>query len=191
MLDEILRQQIIKCVEKQMSQKRFAHVLRVEQKAIELAKRYEVNIASCQLAALLHDYAKEWSMEEYKQAVERYGIPKIMLTYGSNILHGPVAAHLAKEKYEINDDVFQAIYYHTIGHTKMSDIAKVLYIADYTEDGRQFDGVDQARYLSMENLDQAIIYRLKQTLMHLVEIEKTIFPDMIATYNYWISHVKN
>lgn len=186
MLSQRERDSILNDVKKQMSQKRFEHVLRVEKRALELAKQYHVDTTSCQLSALLHDYAKEWSMTQYQDAIQRYGLPEKLLNYGSAILHGPVAASVVKEKYDINEEVVQAIYYHTIAHAQMSDVSKVLYIADYTEDGRQFKEVEHARELAKKSLDEAIVYRLQQTICYLAQSKAIIFPEMIDTYNAWI-----
>ncbi|MBS4750785.1 bis(5'-nucleosyl)-tetraphosphatase (symmetrical) YqeK [Carnobacteriaceae bacterium zg-ZUI78] len=188
MLNEQKRQSILEVLETQISKKRYEHVLRVEKKAIELATAYNVDVEKCQYAALLHDYAKEWSMEQYQVILNKYALDMTMLDYGSEILHGPVAAMIANEQFHIKDkDILDAIFYHTIGHDVMSDVAKVLFVADYIEDGRTFHGVVEARVLARQSLDSAIVYKLQQTIMFLAQKKVPIFPDTIKAYNTWIS----
>ncbi|MBS4761113.1 bis(5'-nucleosyl)-tetraphosphatase (symmetrical) YqeK [Carnobacteriaceae bacterium zg-ZUI252] len=191
MLTNTLRHKIVSTLQGELSSKRYVHVLRVEEKAITLAKQYGVDVAQCQLAALLHDLTKEWTMEQYKEAVEKYQLDGAMLSYGSEILHGPVAACVCGEWFGVTDDVVcEAIAYHTIGKEDMSDVAKVLFVADYIEDGRTFEGVDEARRLANENLDEAIAYKLQQTLAYLANKGLRIYPDTVLAYNAWVNKIK-
>lgn len=182
---------IIASLEQQMSKKRLDHVLRVEQKALELASRYGVDATACQLAALLHDLTKEWSMEQYEIIVRKYNLPSEMLQFGSEILHGPVAACLIEEWFDVDDSrVKEAVACHTIGAVQMDDVAKVLFVADYIEDARVFNGVEKARELAKESLDAVIVYKLKQTIAYLTQKQLPVYPETVVTYNAWITKLK-
>lgn len=188
MLTDEKRAVILASLEQQMSKKRLEHVLRVEQKAIDLASQYDVDITACQLAALLHDLAKEWTMEQYGEVVEQFGLPKDMLVFGSEILHGPVASCIIDEWFGVDDSrVKDAIACHTIGSSQMDDVAKVLFVADYIEEGRVFDGVDTARELAKYSLDDVVVYKLRQTIEYLVKKQLPIYPETVVTYNAWIT----
>ena len=76
-----------------------------------------------------------------------------------------------------------AIAYHTTGHKSMNDLAKIVYLEDMTEKGRDFPGVEDIRKLSFENLDEAMLFAVKITLQHLLEDEETIAPYTIGLYN--------
>lgn len=187
MLTNEKRSFIIASLEQQMSKKRLEHVLRVEQKALELASLYDVDITACQLAALLHDLAKEWTMEQYETVVKKFNLPNHMLQFGSEILHGPVASCVIDEMFDVNDERIQeAIACHTIGASQMDDVAKVLFVADYIEDGRVFDGVEIARELAKNSLEDVILYKLQQTIAYLAKKQLPIYPETIETYNTWI-----
>lgn len=192
MLSNEKRAFIIASLEQQMSKKRLEHVLRVEQKALELASLYDVDITACQLAALLHDLAKEWSMEQYETIVKKFNLPNSMLQFGSEILHGPVASCIIDEWFGVDDErVKDAIAYHTIGASQMDDVAKVLFVADYIEDGRVFDGVDIARELAKNSLEEVVVYKLKQTIAYLATRQLPIYPETVVTYNKWITKGEN
>lgn len=192
MLSNEKRAFIIASLEQKMSKKRLEHVLRVEQKAMELASLYDVDITACQLAALLHDLAKEWSMEEYATIVQKFNLSQDMLQFGSEILHGPVAACVIDEWFGVDDErVKNAIACHTIGDSQMDDVAKVLFVADYIEDGRVFDGVEAARELAKNSLEDAIVYKLKNTIAYLATRQLPIYPKTVVTYNTWIAKGEN
>ena len=52
------RAQLVDRLQAALSAKRFAHVLRVEETAVKLAKRYGVDPEAASVAGLCHDYAK-------------------------------------------------------------------------------------------------------------------------------------
>lgn len=192
MIDEKERSLIIETLQTQVSPKRLAHILGVEQKAIALATQYDVDVTACQYAALFHDYAKEWTREQYVEAVEKYHLDKSLLEYGSEILHGPVAACVCAHWFNDDKRIKDAIYSHATGDTVMNDVAKVLYVADYIEDGRVFKGVDVARELAKQvSLEATIFYKLQQTIIFLAKKGVIIHPKTIMAYNYWNSEKEN
>ena len=181
------REAILAEVEKQMKPSRFQHVLRVEACSIHLAEKYGASVEACSLAALLHDYAKEHAAESMKEIVLSEGMESEMTGYGSEIMHGPVGAYYAETVFGIKDEaILDAIRQHTIGGETMTLIGKVLFIADYIESGRAFKGVDEARRLAEDSLDEAAYFKIEKTIIHLVKKELPIYPGTIYVYNSWI-----
>lgn len=181
------REAILAEVEKQMKPSRFQHVLRVEACSIQLAEKYGASVEACSLAALLHDYAKEHAAESMKEIVLSEGMESEMTGYGSEIMHGPVGAYYAETVFGIKDEaILDAIRQHTIGGETMTLIGKVLFIADYIESGRAFKGVDEARRLAEDSLDEAAYFKIEKTIIHLVKKELPIYPGTIYVYNSWI-----
>jgi predicted HD superfamily hydrolase involved in NAD metabolism len=181
------REAILSEVEKQMKPSRFQHVLRVEACSIQLAEKYGASVEACSLAALLHDYAKEHAAESMKEIVLSEGMDSEMTGYGSEIMHGPVGAYYAETVFGIKDEaILDAIRQHTIGGETMTLIGKVLFIADYIESGRAFKGVDEARRLAEDSLDEAAYFKIEKTIIHLVKKELPIYPGTIYVYNSWI-----
>lgn len=172
----------------QMSAKRFKHVLGVEAAAVRLAEQYGASIEAASIAALCHDMAKEKPDQEMKELIKETGLPSEMIDYGSNVWHGPCAAEIVKREYHLFDeDILNAIRYHTVGRSEMSLLEQVIYVADYIEAGRQFPGVEEARRLADEDLEAAVSFGTQQTLAHLIQTKKKIYPRAVATYNRWVA----
>lgn len=183
------RKEIIKKVKKELSRSRFQHVLRVEQTAIEIAEIYDVDVEKVSIAALLHDYAKERSNRFMKDTIINENLELEMLDYGNQICHGPVASALAKKEFGItNKEILNAIYYHTFGSKNMSDVEKVIFIADYIEPKRKFKEADKARKNVKKSLDKTVSYIVKKTLINLIEKERKVYPKALETYNETISN---
>lgn len=185
----LTREELKAQVKAQMSAKRFKHVLGVERTAVELAEKYHVSKEAASIAALCHDYAKEFPDEDMRILIQETDLPKDLLEYNNNIWHGPCAAEIVKEKYQlVNEDILNAIRSHTVGRSEMSLLEQVLYVADYIEPGRNFPGIEKARVKAAENLQDAVAYETYHTLKHLVETKKTIYPQAIATFNTWVAN---
>ena len=45
----------------------------------------------------------------------------------------------------VDDEIYNAIWWHTTGHAHMTLLEKVIYLADYIEPSRNFPGVDKLR----------------------------------------------
>lgn len=186
------REELLAKIEKSMSPRRFNHVLGVEKTAIELAEKYggDVNMAS--LAALVHDYAKERSdlvFFDLIRANERF---RPLISFGNNIWHSILGAELVRYELDVhNEEVLHAVQVHTTGAPRMSLLDKILFVADYIEPGRKFSGVKTARLLAEDDLNAAVAYELKHTLLHLIELNQPVYPLTIEAYNKWVAHVKD
>ncbi len=184
----LTREELIAKVQTQMSAKRFRHVLGVEEAALVLADRYGCSLEKASIAALTHDYAKERSDQEFEQVIRRDGFDLNLLQWGNEIWHGFVGANFVQRELAIDDpEILQAIRLHTTGAAAMSLLAKIIYVADYIEPGRNFPGVEQARQIALTDLDQAVAYETKHTLAHLIAKEVPIYPQTIETYNKWVA----
>ena len=182
------RELLMQKVQMQMSQKRFEHVLGVEKTAVALAEKYGASPVKASIASLTHDYAKERSDEEFQLVIRRDGFDLDLLNWNNAIWHGLVGADFVQRELEIDDEeILQAIRLHTTGAAKMSLLEKIVYLADYIEPGRTFPGVVEAREIAMIDLDAAVAYETKHTLLHLIETEAVIYPKTIETYNFWVA----
>lgn len=181
------REAVLTEVKQKIEPSRYEHVLRVEKAALQLAKRYGADLEACSLAAILHDYAKDLKRGAVEEIVQQEGWDPALLAYGSQIWHGPAGAYFAERNFGIADpDILNAISQHTIGGVEMSLTSMVLFIADYIEEGRNFPGVKEARRLANKSLEKAIVFKIKQTLIHLAEKEAIIYPETLTVYNHWV-----
>ncbi len=185
---QFTRDELLKKVQQQMSQKRFKHVLGVEKTAVKLAQHYGASIESASIAALTHDYAKERNPQEMHDLIISASLDLDLLQYGSEIWHGPVGAILVRKELRVKDEeILNAIRHHTVGSPKMSLLEQIIYVADYIEPGRDFPGVDKVRQLAENNLPQAVAFEAEHTLNYLISKKRKIYPKAIETYNAWVA----
>lgn len=186
------REELLEKVASSMSEKRFRHVLGVEQAALELAELYGYDATKASLAALLHDVAKEVEDAVFLELIDQKQLDPDLKNWGNNIWHGVVGAYLISAAFGLQDqEIFQAIKRHTVGSADMTLLDNVLYVADYIEPGRDFPGVEQARQIAKESLDKAVAFETAQTVAHLAKKAIPIYPQTIETYNAYVGYLKN
>lgn len=170
-----------------LSEKRYRHTLGVADEAVLLADRYGAEKLKAYIAGLLHDVAKEMGAEESKTLLkEKYHKELSVVEENTpKLLHGPLGACMAQDIFQVDDvEILDAILYHTTAKANMSILTKVLYIADYVEPNRTFDGVDDLRHLAYEDIDKAIMVGLNWTLEELIEKKSMFHPDTVHARNY-------
>lgn len=178
------REQALKIVKEQLTEHRYQHTLGVADTAIILAKQFGVDEKKAELAAIFHDYAKFRPKDEMKEIIVTQGFPQDLLKYNTELWHAPVGAYLAEHEAGISDqEVLDAIRFHTSGRKGMTALEKVIYLADYIEPGRHFPGVEEVRELAKINLDDALIKAVQNTIMFLMKKNQAIYPATFHTYN--------
>ncbi|OEH93675.1 bis(5'-nucleosyl)-tetraphosphatase (symmetrical) YqeK [Bacillus solimangrovi] len=181
----------LEIVKEQLTEHRYEHTLGVAQTSIELAERYDANVKKAELAAIFHDYAKFRPKEEMKQIIIEQQMPQDLLEHGTELWHAPVGAYLVENEVGITDqNVLQAIRFHTSGHEHMTILDKVVFLADYIEPGRKFPGVEEVRELARKDINKAIVLCLQNTMIFLLKKRVTIYPDTLNTYNTLLKQMK-
>ncbi|GIN38574.1 bis(5'-nucleosyl)-tetraphosphatase (symmetrical) YqeK [Heyndrickxia oleronia] len=178
------RNKALEIVAKQLTEKRYTHTLGVMETAIDLAKLYKADEKKAELAAIFHDYAKFRPLEEMKKIIIEQKFDPFLLQYNPELWHAPVGAYLIQEEVGIKDvEIINAVRYHTSGRMNMTLLEKIIYLADYIEPGRQFPGVEEARKLAKKDLDEALIYSVKNTIIFLMNKNQAVYPDTFTFYN--------
>lgn len=174
-----------------LPEKRLTHCLGVEKAARELAQRFGVDEEKSALAGLLHDYAKKLSDQEFLDLIDQYQLDPDLKNWGNNIWHGMVGIYKIQEDLNLQDpEILRAIEIHTVGASQMTDLDKVVYVADYIEHNRDFPGVDRARQIAQQSLDQAAAYETARTVEHLAHNGLPIYPQTLETYNALVGYLK-
>jgi predicted HD superfamily hydrolase involved in NAD metabolism len=166
-------------VRDRLSEKRYAHTLRVANTAEDLARTHDLDRDRARLAALLHDAAREiGEPEEFVKLAEAWDLPIGGPERESpKLLHGPVAAELARRELGVDDeDVLEAIRVHTVGQPGMGPVALVLYVADKIEPAREYPSVERLRILSRKGLHEAAAESLRRSIAHNEERRRPIHP---------------
>ncbi|MEX0380260.1 bis(5'-nucleosyl)-tetraphosphatase (symmetrical) YqeK [Leuconostoc sp. MS02] len=172
-----------------LSDYRFQHILRVRDYAVALAIKNGVDTDKAEIAALVHDYAKERSDGEFLAVIKRKNMDPDLINWGNYIWHGVVGAEMIHDELGITDfDILNAVREHTTGGaSEMTVLSQVLFMADYLEVGRYFPGVNTARKITDQSLAAGVRYQIVHTVQRLVQKETAIYPKSIITYNYWLS----
>lgn len=174
-----------------LSEKRYIHCKNVMKRAVELAKMYGVDEKKAMLAGFAHDIAKEMPKEDMLKFAEEHNI-KIDEFERKHLgmLHGKIASIICKEKYEFTEDMQKALEYHTTGNPEMDNLAKVVFVADKTEEGRKNIDWEQINAKEKEGLDSLLLYILDLSICHVIKKGKQIRIDTIITRNHILEKVK-
>ena len=174
-----------KIIKSMMSENRYNHCVNVSKEAVKLAKRYGGDEEKASIAGILHDITKEMPKEEQLQIMLDSGI--ILDDIQKNapkLWHGISGSVYIKNHLDINDeDILNAVCYHTTGRAGMSLLEKIIFVADFTSEERTYKGVATMRKKSRKSLEDAMLYGFKFTFSDLSSRELAIHPDELACYN--------
>jgi nicotinate-nucleotide adenylyltransferase len=148
-----------------MKPKRIQHTLGCEAEAARLAQRWGADADEAHEAAILHDITKHLELDEQLQLCRKYDIMTDTIELSEvKLLHAKTGAAVARDLYGASKSVHDAIFWHTTGKANMTLLEKIIYIADYIEPTREFDGLDALRSLAYRDLDQAIVKGLEMSI---------------------------
>ena len=169
---------------------RYAHSVRVMDESKKLAQIYNVDIEKASIAGLMHDCGRYQDKSYLLKKSDEFGIILGRLyTKNVNLLHAHLGMEVAKRDYGVSDsDILNAIRYHTTGRESMSDLEKVVYLADYIEPKRNFEGIEDIRKLCYEgvNIDKALIECIDNTIRYILNNKQIIHEDTIKARNFFI-----
>lgn len=177
---------IIQKLKTNLDKERFIHSLGVMNTAAKLAENYGADIKKAETAGLLHDCAKCMDTVSQLKIAENFGILLDDIVKHERVLiHGPVGAILAKRDYGITDNqILNAIKIHTTGDINMSLLEKIIFLSDFIEPGRCFEGVDELRVKAFKDLDGAIIDAFDSTIRYVLKKRSLLHPKTISARNF-------
>lgn len=177
--------EIIGELTKRLSPKRLSHSIGVSQTAEALAIRFGCNKEKARLAGLLHDLAREVPLNELLPRAQAFGIVVCDIESAEPVLlHAPLAAKMAQAELGIDDaEIMQAIILHTTGGLNMTQLDKIIYLADVIEPGRSFNGVEKIRKVACTDLDKALLAALDLSICYIIKRGGLIHPATIAARN--------
>jgi predicted HD superfamily hydrolase involved in NAD metabolism len=174
-------------VRKFLSPQRWEHTVGVRDTAVNLAERYGCDVEKAEIAALLHDIARDLSVDRMVKILKGFNpekkLPKKYL-HEPLVLHGQAGRVIAERQFGIRDaGILRSIELHTTGGPSMGLLDRVLFVADYIEPGRTMRGVKTARRIAFRNLEEAMIYILKSVFRYLLAEDRLIIGDTLYAYN--------
>ena len=164
---------------------RVAHVLGCRDTARELALRWGADPVDAARAGLLHDITKALDGPLQLTLCRAYGT--MLDDFSRNnpkTLHAFTGSLVAERIFGENEAVVQAIRFHTTGKPAMNTLEKIIYVADYMEPNRKFDGVEKLRELAFSDLDAALQLGLEMTLSMLHQQGREISPESQQALRY-------
>ena len=126
---------------------KYRHSIRVAKTCKLLARKFNVSIEEAIIAGLLHDIGKSISANEMLNFCSRNNLKlyDYDIFYNPKSLHGTISAFLVEKNFpRVNDReklerILKAVKNHTAGASYMSDLDKVVYLADKIEPKKEED----------------------------------------------------
>lgn len=168
-----------------LSERRYIHSKNVAAAAVRLAKKYGEDPQRAELAGILHDITKEVNTENQLQIIESGGIILDDISEVSpQLLHAISGMVYCRDTLKINDEeILSAIRYHTTARANMSLLEKIIFIADFISDERDYDDVDIMRAECEKSLEDGMLYGLQFVIPDIVKRGRAVHPDALAAYN--------
>ena len=178
-----------------LEEKRIPHVMGCREEAKRLALRWGADAEEAERAAILHDITKKLSIEEQLRLCAAYGIipgiglktapartdedplePEEFARRYPSVLHAFSGAAAAWGEFGVSPAVRDAIMWHTTGKRRMTQLEKIIWLADYIEPTRTMSGVKKVRRLACEDLDAALRLAMGNSLEHVKARKGTPHP---------------
>ena len=181
--------QLRACSYSMMRAKRIPHVMGVEEEAVKLAQCWGADPELARRAGILHDCTKYYELPEQLDICEEYGVRLDALEQKAvKLLHSKTGACIAREVFGQPQAVYDAIFWHTTGKADMTTLEKVLYIADYMEPNRDFDGVERLRHLAYTDLDKAMLLGVEMTIQEMQQRQVPIHTNTLQARDWLRQH---
>lgn len=175
-------------IKENLIKERYAHCLGVAETAKRLAGLNGISQEKAEIAALAHDVAKNLSKARMKEIMEENNIMLSQVEEKNpNLWHSIIAPIEAKDKLGIVDEeILDAIRWHTTGKEDMSILTKIIYISDMIEPSRNFDGIEDIRKFTLEDLDKGVYYGLTHSIEFLLIKNLLIDENSMRARNYFL-----
>ena len=173
------------CSYSMMRAKRVPHVIGVEEEAAKLALRWGADPVLARRAGVLHDCTKYLELPEQLELCQTYGVELDELERQAvKLLHAKTGACIARAVFGEPDAVYQAIFWHTTAKADMTTLEKILYVADYMEPNRDFEGVERLRKLAYEDLDAAVCLGCEMSIEEMHQRGLPVHPNTVKARDW-------
>ena len=189
-IDYINREPLDGFIKNNLKESRYIHSLGVEEMAVRLAEMHRADTDKAAFAGRYHDLAKNFDNETMDAYIRKYDLPEYLL--GNNALaHSKVAAAILENEFGVDDeDVLNAVRYHTTARKDMSILEETIFVADVVEDNRTYSDLDYYQQLAYRDLDQACLEILEYTIRSLTTKEKEIDKDTLEARDWVLKRIK-
>ena len=176
-----------------LSEKRYIHSVNVSECCEELAKKYKIkNVESIKIAGLLHDICKEMPDNElqYLLSLADKNISDLFENCTIKLYHGPAGAEYLKREFGILDeDILNAVRYHTVGRKNMTLPEKIVFVADYISIERPYSDIFKMRELALKDIDKVVLHKCSLEIKKCIDKKSKIHTNTFETYNFIVNKV--
>ena len=157
----------------------------MSKKAIYLAHKYGADVKKAEIAGLLHDVTKQTDEHEQLRLISEAGMELSALELKNKKLwHAVSGCAYLKIRLNIDDEeILNAVKFHTTGRAGMSRLEKVIFVADMISDDRTSEESKKVKVVAEENLDKAVCLTSIFCIEWLIDKMTTIAPNTLAAYN--------
>lgn len=155
--------EILALLKSRMKESRFVHSVNVAKRAVFLAEKYGADAEKAYFAGLVHDICKGLPEEKQLEIIEGAGIALDEDALASPAVWHSIAGavYIRKELSVTDEDIINAVRFHTTGRRGMSILEKVIYMADLTGAERNYPDAEYTRKLTDHSLDEGIAYGVR------------------------------
>ncbi len=170
-------------VKEHVKKSRYEHSVRVAETCVRLCRKFDFDVKKGWFMGIAHDMCKDFPRNELQKLAERDGMPIYdMEREKPSLFHGRAAAVYLKEEYGVTEqDVLEAIAVHVSGAPGMGDYAKILYIADKTEPGRDHLSAEYRAELMKLSLDGMMYKVITDNFEYIKSQGYSIYPGTEVT----------
>ena len=177
------------CSYSMVREKRVKHIRGTEEEAVRLARRWGADETYARRAGILHDCTKYLELEDQLSLCRQYGVQLDELEQVAvKLLHSKTGACIARAVFGEPDEVFWAIYWHTTAKADMTTLEKILYVADYMEPNRDFEGVERLRELAYQDLDKALLLGVETTIQEMKDRKLPVHQNTLQAQAWLREH---
>ncbi|MBO4759592.1 MAG: bis(5'-nucleosyl)-tetraphosphatase (symmetrical) YqeK [Spirochaetaceae bacterium] len=175
---ETLLDEVTEYAKSHEKKERFEHSMRTAATCADLCRRFGEDEKKGWFAGISHDICKEFGDMELVSLAVKDGLPVSQIERTKvSLLHGRAAATLLQEQFGITDsEIIEAVRHHTFGKAGMGNLAKLLFVADKIEPGREHVTEKYLKKTENMSLDELVIFVLSENISYLQEHGKKIAP---------------
>lgn len=172
-----------------LCEKRFRHSLNVAEEASHLAQIFGENQSKAYFAGLVHDICKDEPKDEQLQRIRSSAIIwDNKADTQPSLWHATAGSIFIADALNVADeDIINAVRYHTTARAGMSKLEQIIYLADLTSADRTYEDVETVRVLARASLEKAMLYALQFIISDLVAHKTPIVNDTMEAYNEYVA----
>lgn len=173
-----------------LSEKRYLHSVNVSEASAALAQRFGgASVEKARFAGLVHDICKEEPQDvQYTLMMQSPLDVCDEERKAVKVWHAIAGAEMLRSQFGVtDDDVLRAVRFHTVGRGGMSQLEKIVYLADMISAERSYPDVDVLRRKTKESLTAGMCYALEYSLRKLLHRHAPIPHHTVEAYNENIS----